>query len=750
VKRVSVIGLAHALAGAGSVDEVHEAIQRGLPTILDAAAANLWIVDQDAGELWMRQSATVPTMVPEHYQRLRLDTQNPITEVVRTGSLLVLPDHDAWRAHAPAELIDDIGGLAHVTAAIVPLVDSAGAVVAAMAVSWAGVVELDEPAIATIHSVAELCEQSLERAWATDQAAERATNLAALATQLADALTVEDVLEVVTSSGASPVDAVATSIGLIDHVAWVLRTHHGRTVDEETRRRYTDPSLDAALAFTDAARTGQAIFVEDYDAYLARYPGAGPATAGLGLGARAAIPIRTSGGGVTIGSIVHAWAGPRTFDAGLVSTLTTIANMAGQAVERARLLEQVRRDAAHHEMMAALAELLATARSGDDVAEIVTRHGAATAGADSANVAILESSGDVLRVHHHPSLAADIQGRYPSIPRGASLPHADVLRGGEVMVFGDLEAFGARYPGLVDDLVQAGRQACAVAALQDAAGHPLGALGLAWSEPQRFDDATLATIRGVARLCAQALERAQLSDAEHRLVNTLQESVLTPLPDLPGLSITGCYLPAARHIGMGGDWYEGIVLDDHRYALVVGDVAGHGITAIGGMAQLQAVIGALVRLGMPLGEVFPQTTTLLRREERTTTATALLVVVDVQACTLSYVAAGHPPPLVRGPDGATTVLEDGRQPLLGVRLDAEPVVGTHPFPPGSVVVAYTDGLVERRREPIDRCIERLVDHLRAAPDVDADGIAKRLMDAAIGDREPDDDVAMVVLGHEPR
>jgi serine phosphatase RsbU (regulator of sigma subunit) len=208
------------------------------------------------------------------------------------------------------------------------------------------------------------------------------------------------------------------------------------------------------------------------------------------------------------------------------------------------------------------------------------------------------------------------------------------------------------------------------------------------------------------------------------------------------------YLPAARHIGMGGDWYEGIVLDEHRYALVVGDVAGHGVTAVGEMAQLQAVIGALVRLGTPLGDVFLQTTELLRRETHAVTATAVLAVVDTELDTLTYVAAGHPQPLLRTPQGATVLLTGGRQPLLGVPMDADHEVGCHPFPPGSSLVTYTDGLVERRREPIDRCVDRLLGHFHTTTATDADGIADALIAASLGGREPDDDVAMVVVCHD--
>src|SRR3546814_10570322 len=95
------------------------------------------------------------------------------------------------------------------------------------------------------------------------------------------------------------------------------------------------------------------------------------------------------------------------------------------------------------------------------------------------------------------------------------------------------------------------------------------------------------------------------------------------------------------------------------------------------MVQLKAVSGALVRLDSPLGEVYRQTTRLLRSGDRTITATALIVVIDVAESTLSYAAAGHPPPVVREADGTTVELSGARQPLLGVFTEGVDAVATH-------------------------------------------------------------------------
>ena len=201
---------------------------------------------------------------------------------------------------------------------------------------------------------------------------------------------------------------------------------------------------------------------------------------------------------------------------------------------------------------------------------------------------------------------------------------------------------------------------------------------------------------------------------------------------------------------MGGDWYEGIALDDHLYALIVGDVAGHGITAVGDMAQLRAVIGALVRLGTPLGRGV--------RPDDGAPASG-----GPQPHRHGHAARAHrhrgrarsptPPPATRRRSCAArtataSVLLRAASPSSASRsTDTEPAEVA--FPAGSVLVAYTDGLIEVRGEAIDVSVERL----RAA------GGARRrtararrrsptsLLLGCLAGREPDDDVALVVIRH---
>jgi serine phosphatase RsbU (regulator of sigma subunit) len=164
------------------------------------------------------------------------------------------------------------------------------------------------------------------------------------------------------------------------------------------------------------------------------------------------------------------------------------------------------------------------------------------------------------------------------------------------------------------------------------------------------------------------------------------------------------------------------------------------------MAQFRSVIGALIRLDTPIEELFPLVTSVIYGDSPI--ATAVVVVVDLTAGSLQYVAAGHPPPLLRLPGGEVVQLDDGRQPLLGVPTTRR-VPGEHPFPEGSTLLCYTDGLVERRGETIEVSIDRLASVLHAATAADAETLADDLLATLVPSRTQPDDVALAIITRPP-
>lgn len=407
-----------------------------------------------------------------------------------------------------------------------------------------------------------------------------------------------------------------------------------------------------------------------------------------------------------------------------------------------RYEDQVRRSTTHLQALAGFATGLAPRRSSDDVMSYLTSGVLAPLDGIHAAVGIVE--GDRLRRYFTPgALAQPTRTALPATnPLTAETPLTVAARTDEPVLLSSTEEMSERFPDLVEAWLAAGFGATANLPLHDRQGAVIGALGVAWDHPVTFDADLIGRLTTVAGIAGQSLERARLADAEHRLVDALQADVLAPLPPADSLACAARYLPAARSVGMGGDWFEGIRCDDGRYVVVVGDIAGHGITAVGQMAQFRTMIGTLIRLGTPLDELIEHASRSVEGTGKI--ATAVVVDIDPGAGTLTYVAAGHPPPILRLPDGTTRILDDGRRPLIGVTRASDPA-GTHDFPVGATLLCYTDGLIERRTESIDLSVRRLADQVARLAPGDPERMADALLQACLPTGEQNDDVALALI-----
>jgi serine phosphatase RsbU (regulator of sigma subunit) len=254
----------------------------------------------------------------------------------------------------------------------------------------------------------------------------------------------------------------------------------------------------------------------------------------------------------------------------------------------------------------------------------------------------------------------------------------------------------------------------------------------------------MALLRTITELCEQTLERARLHDTEHQLVLQLQQAALSPPPELGDFEMSVRYRSAVQTLTMGGDWYDAIVLNEHAVALVVGDVAGHGIPAIAEMIELRSVMHALLRSEHPLDHVVSVADDILDSATQTRLATALVAVFDSAARTVAYVSAGHPPALIRSPDGTVEVLMDGRRTVLGMPPRSPWSVGTRPFEPGATFVAYTDGLIERRDEDLMGSVHRLAADLSPST-LKGEELADAILAAHAPQGTTADDIALVVV-----
>jgi serine phosphatase RsbU (regulator of sigma subunit) len=255
------------------------------------------------------------------------------------------------------------------------------------------------------------------------------------------------------------------------------------------------------------------------------------------------------------------------------------------------------------------------------------------------------------------------------------------------------------------------------------------------------DDASMLEL--VADRIATAVE-ARTADNERTAARVLQRSLL-PAHSLecPGMEFATRYVPAQEG-GIGGDWYDAFVLPSGDLWIMVGDVAGHGLMPAVVMGRLRAATRAYALEGGGPGEVLSLTNRKLRFFEPGTMATALCGLAHPPYESIELASAGHLPPVIARPDELASRVDLSVAVPLGVRGDLAPVTTEVALPLGSVLVAYTDGLVERRSELIDAGIDRLVATVdRIHPEV----LCRRLMDVMIGRAAPSDDVAVLALRH---
>jgi anti-sigma regulatory factor (Ser/Thr protein kinase) len=178
-------------------------------------------------------------------------------------------------------------------------------------------------------------------------------------------------------------------------------------------------------------------------------------------------------------------------------------------------------------------------------------------------------------------------------------------------------------------------------------------------------------------------------------------------------------------------------------ALVVGDVVGHGLRAAATMGQLRNAFRAYGLVESSPAEVVARINRLVMSGVEEVMATVLYLVLDRETGDLSFSAAGHPPPLVLGPDGPR-FLEGGRSVPIGASDPAVFREANAVLPPGSSLLLYTDGLVERRDESLEKRLDKLAAVAGGAGE-DLNTLCDRVIEAVLGRGEPGDDVALLAV-----
>jgi len=202
-------------------------------------------------------------------------------------------------------------------------------------------------------------------------------------------------------------------------------------------------------------------------------------------------------------------------------------------------------------------------------------------------------------------------------------------------------------------------------------------------------------------------EVSKLYLEQRTVADTLQHALLPQrLPDITGVEIAVRYVAGASGVDVGGDWYDVVQLDDHRFVFIVGDVSGRGVRAAAVMASLQFAGRAYAHEGYSPAMILERLSRSVDIERDDHFATVLCGLADLSKRTMVLSSAGHLPPLIlSGGDARFAAIKTG--PPVGIGRKVPLAEAEMTIAAGDVLIAYTDGLVERRGEMLDMGMKRL-------------------------------------------
>ncbi|MEV5545688.1 SpoIIE family protein phosphatase [Streptomyces sp. NPDC052309] len=347
-----------------------------------------------------------------------------------------------------------------------------------------------------------------------------------------------------------------------------------------------------------------------------------------------------------------------------------------------------------------------------------------------------------------PGFLAPFQG----VALDARLPGVETLTSGRPLFFDSMQALAAAYPGIPLDATVGARAFLPLIA----SGRPVGSCILGFDRSRSFSTEERTVLTALAGLIAHAMEKARRYETETALARGLQRALLPRrLTAHPLVETAGRYLPGTEGMEVGGDWYD-VVTTGNGMALVIGDVQGHGVQAAATMGQLRSAVRAFALGDRPPDEVMSATNHLLIDLDPGQFASCCYIRLDPATGRACAARAGHPPPLLRHPDGRTRLLDVPGGVVLGVDPQAQYPLTEFRLDPGAVLALYTDGLVERPGTDIDDGITALRAALAesGAPSAEPGGrslaaIADRLTVPARQAADRPDDTTLLLAFRRP-
>ncbi len=430
-----------------------------------------------------------------------------------------------------------------------------------------------------------------------------------------------------------------------------------------------------------------------------------------------------------------------------------IAARSALALDNALLLADERATARRLGLLQRATAELSAATSPVDVAEAAAGHVVALTGHGSrVGVFELDDSGRGLRLLCLSGSEPGARERWAEVPLSAPLAVTAAVTERRPLWVEDTADWPGARGGPADPQATtpiSSGLASIVALPLMVAGRVVGVVGVGFPEARRFGAVERGMLLAVAEQCAQALDRARLYRAEQDIASTLQRTLLPQqLPQLERLALAAEYLPGAAGTAAGGDWYDVVELGGSRVAVAVGDVVGQGPSAAAVMGQLRSALSTALLQGSPPAEALELLDRVAARLPGALATTAACLVLDWDAGTVRWARAGHLPALLVA-DGGATLLEDGAGAVLGAPGRRPYTEGSAAVAPGTTLLLYTDGLVERRGEVLDVGLRRVADAAARLAAADPARLTRALLAEVLDDSALPDDVAVIAARLTP-
>jgi GAF domain-containing protein len=591
-------------------------------------------------------------------------------------------------------------------------------------------------------------------------AEDRVRRLQDVTAGLSAASTPADVGRVVLERGRDATGASAGSVAVLDEDGATVTTLALIGHSDAVRREFPTYPVTADLPTPRSIREGP-VWLHDGDEVRLAYPHLSRFREPMSHEALAALPLVVEG--EPIGGLALSYPGPRAFDPDERAFLASLADLAAQALDRARLYDLEQRKTERQQLLAEAGTLL-DASLGARATLTALADLSVPRLADWCTVSIPADDGiEVVAVAHSDpekvAMARELIARFPALPD-------DPSGAGAVLRTGRPEFVPALTAEMIEAMVPQDDRRDAVEALGivagmtvplTARGRTLGALTLVSAESgRRFTTDDLAFAEDLGARAGLAIDNAMLLDRSREIAQTLQRSLLPArLPDVEGLDVAARYVAGGEGVEVGGDFYDLFPVDGGGWAAVLGDVCGKGTEAAALTALARHTLRAESREVSP-AEVLGRLNRAVLREgtdSRFLTATyAWLRRANGSASVdVRLARGGHPPALLVRSDGSVeTFCPAG--PLLGIMPDIRFAESGFALGPGDALVLFSDGVIEARAQDGELFgMDRVAAVAAEASPRGAEHVAEALEEAiaGFGAAEASDDRALLVVRVTP-